>query len=148
MVQSTELRIGNYIFYLDELYIVDGIKYEPNAPSSKYRIAFKTIEGKLYNSKMENWIEPIPLTPEILEQCGFEYGFGTEYHFEGDKKYKTYRFNSFALARNGGEYFIEYRYSCEGRNCEDEIIEVEYLHQLQNLYFALTGEELSYNAST
>ena len=58
----------------------------------------------------------ISLTPEILEKCGF----GLK---EPSVTY-VWKFSSFG---------------------EVEITTCKYLHQLQNLYFALTGEELKVN---
>jgi hypothetical protein len=76
--------------------------------------------------------EPIPITSKILKKCGFEKqedGDGGYYHellsengvlfIEGDKKGYT-------------DVFIDMW----------ENIRVRYLHQLQNLYFALTNSEL------
>lgn len=71
--------------------------------------------------------EPILLTEEWLERFGFE-----EVIVEG---YPIY------ISRNG--FTVEY-YSDESifliLNFE---VKVKYVHQLQNLYFALTGEELT-----
>ena len=69
--------------------------------------------------------EPIQLTTEILVRCGFE----------DDKKemIRRLRGNDFVLDGYSNDYNGFYL----GR--------IDYLHQLQNLYFALTGEELIVN---
>jgi hypothetical protein len=64
--------------------------------------------------------DPIPLTPEILEKAGFEKGLNG-YFFRG-----------------GVEYNLK-RHMLEGFG----YCEILYVHQLQNLYYALTGEELN-----
>jgi len=76
-------------------------------------------------------LSPIPLTPEILEKCGFEKG------------YDVYSKDSFEIAYiiNG---FDEVGYVLI-INKEAESVIFHYLHQLQNLYFALTGQELDTN---
>lgn len=82
---------------------------------------------------------PIPLTPEILERCGFEKGFG-EYALIQDSYPLRFR-------EEGEKYILSFHYfGSNGESNEEEIIcEFKYLHQLQNLYFALTGQELEVN---
>jgi hypothetical protein len=67
-------------------------------------------------------ITPIPLTEEWLLNFGLSKNNGYPYKF----------LNGFIKIRNGF-YFYKY-YHLD--------IELKYVHQLQNLYFALTGEEL------
>lgn len=67
--------------------------------------------------------KPIPLTEEWLLKFGFKfksYGYG-------DTEWKQWSFNG---------------YSLNSFTCNTSGVDVKYLHQLQNLYFALTGEEL------
>ena len=71
-------------------------------------------------------IYPIELTEEILLKCGFKY---KSYGY-GEKEWKQW--NNGKITLNG---FLETR---SGNN-------LKYLHQLQNLYFALTNEELEIN---
>lgn len=66
-------------------------------------------------------LKPIPLTEEILLKCGFEKQGGF-WFVKGDIKIEI------TLSRG---YF---RYA--------GFVRLKYLHQLQNLYFALTGQEL------
>jgi hypothetical protein len=67
----------------------------------------------------------IPITPEILERCGFE---SNPYQDRYELGY--FHFEHCAIRQM---IWIE------------KYPHVNYLHQLQNLYFALTGEELQYN---
>jgi hypothetical protein len=71
------------------------------------------------------FLYPIPLTPEKLEKCGF-----------------IYRNDSKDIMDNG--YFVLYLGDSIYFNSYP-IVQVKYLHQLQNLYFALTGTELTVN---
>lgn len=85
-------------------------------------------------------LEPILLTPEILLKCGF-------------KKYVVklplvnwidYRKGNMVINITDGGYEIEFGselFSIEDRT---HITCIKYLHQLQNLYFALTNTELIY----
>jgi hypothetical protein len=115
MIQANELRIGNYVSMFGEQNLIVDISLLMD---------------------IENGVEfiPIPLTPEILEKCGFkETDVENMYEIDSDK-FHTIRVLvgsiSFPfLFSKDKEYFKLYG--------------IKYLHQLQNLYFALTGEELS-----
>lgn len=72
--------------------------------------------------------EPIPLTEEWLLNLGFT-RFGDWYIIDDEL--------SISLFNNRSTY---------GNEHEQEINHVKYVHQLQNLYFALTGEELTLNS--
>lgn len=76
----------------------------------------------------EQWtfdhIEPLPLTAEILQSSGF---YKLDRFFEKDE----------ILLLNVDNVYL-YHYS----NRSDKRATLKYVHQLQNLYFALTGEEL------
>ena len=78
--------------------------------------------------------EPIPLTPEILEKCGFE---------KVKSPYEEAETDDFFLAPL---YFDMANTSIKINGVYQKINYPESLHQLQNLYHALTGEELTYNA--
>jgi hypothetical protein len=83
----------------------------------------------------EDFFEPIPLTPEILEKCGFK-----EMPSKGFNKVVRVRLKTIELSVFlNGNIYLE-------RQGEDILLPLKYthLHQLQNLYFALTGEELNY----
>jgi hypothetical protein len=79
----------------------------------------------------EEWIKPIPLTPDILERCGFEKGAGNPNYHKLHPPFFGVISEIDGAFRIGGLDYL-------GRD-------VKYLHQLQNLYFALTGEELECN---
>jgi hypothetical protein len=67
-------------------------------------------------------LKPIELTEEWLQKLGFELYDSVEFrHF--------YRKNDFDLDEN----YQPIDFDC---------IEIKYVHQLQNVYFALTGQEL------
>lgn len=82
-----------------------------------------------------SWFEPIPLTPEILLKGGF---VG---HYEG----KSFGGATYSVYKLKGIWVYVYSdgrlrvYSGSGSREHKWII---YVHQLQNLYHALTGEEL------
>lgn len=72
---------------------------------------------------------PIPLTPEILQKTNFEWDIFWQGLTDGN----------WVLTEGEKGYRIAY-----GKRRHDFIVYgIEYLHQLQNLYFALTGTELN-----
>lgn len=142
---ASELRVGNYILYLNDLYVVTGMKEE--AALRRMRIYFSTINGELKNAKLIEWIKPIELTEEILLAVGFEMkewnnGLTNGKHFTlpiGDTWELIYdmlkgKFNCFTIQADGG--YDECGIYDISKKCK-------YLHQLQNLYFPFMQEELN-----
>ena len=124
-ILSTELRIGNLVSenvlgISKVVGIIKSAAFLSNSPKSHYTIELKNIN-------------PIPLTPEILEKCGFVYCTNVD---EDDLYIKdNFRLEhmEFSSVENDGFYFY--------REYMDEL-NVITLHQLQNLYWCLCGEEL------
>ena len=75
-------------------------------------------------------LKPIPITAEWLLKLGFD-----PFYING--KLTHYRINSYFIRYDGQDFYFEL-----GKGM---IIEVIYIHQLQNLYFALIQKELEYN---
>jgi hypothetical protein len=69
-------------------------------------------------------VKPIPLTEEWLLKFGFEYS-----DLNGDSG--LWKIPPFQIYGKYNQFLYDYR------------LDVNYVHQLQNLYFALTGEELT-----
>jgi hypothetical protein len=126
MIKATDLRVGNLLNY-------------------------HTAEGDILPSKMDwqdfKWIDedekgfnlvhsPIPITEELLIKAGFrlyETGYfcldilGEKFYFTIGAKYdKTPK-----IIMDNGKDALSYT-----------LKHIQHLHQLQNLYHALTGEEL------
>jgi hypothetical protein len=85
----------------------------------------------IYESPTIKEIEPIPLTEEWLLKFRFE-------------KYYEYYVNSH-LEISEMKSKKGYDAYCTDMDFSIFMTEVKYVHQLQNLYFALTGEELILN---
>jgi hypothetical protein len=124
-MKATELRIGNYLDYDMENVKINSV-------------------GRVYlNHKGKNYIthkirlreyEPIPLTEEWLLKFGFTYGRDDlVYHKEG--------FNITDNTIIEGDYYLAC-YDAQFDDWDAMGHAFQYVHQLQNLYFALTGEEL------
>ena len=85
---------------------------------------YTTIQPSCFSVEIKKFYNPIPLTEEWLLKFGFK-----------NIKFK-YEINNFIiwLDPRSTYYYLNY----EGGN-----IEIKYVHELQNLYFALTGKELA-----
>ena len=118
---KTELRIGNYLMSKGGESPAKVV-----AIADKY-VSFNTFLGQM-NVPYED-VEAIPLTGEMLEKCGFE------------NVANLFELNKMAIYMPGGNYK-------NGRLYYNSWFIIEpplYLHQLQNIYYALTGEELEIN---
>jgi hypothetical protein len=125
MIASSELRVGNWVKNWDIL--VDN----------------KTRAGKPHRISQNDFafpdlFDPIPLTPDLLKKCGF---FSLT-----PFTYKHPLLSCFVLKCNE-EYEAAlhigwWAYLTDNNKNLLSCYEVNYLHQLQNLFFFLLGEEL------
>lgn len=122
-MKTTELRIGNMLYCRNtvDVAIVELIHKKHFDCRDDYGMF--TPNGKY---------EPIPLTEEWLLKLGFE---KDEYN---NQKAYYYTFNGFKLNVINGSLVIDN----PNQLASAKNIKIEHVHQLQNLYFALTGEEL------
>lgn len=124
-MQAKELRIGNLVNPLcGELEHIGRVTcILPHDISVE--LIDENYEEYLSSSQDidDGYYEPIPLTEEWLLKFGFE----VPYEFGASK-------GEIHLALEHGIY----RYYVNSEYWKD----IDYVHQLQNLYFALTGEEL------
>lgn len=122
-IKVSELRIGNY-------FEVDGAIFKTSV-ITKSNFIGEPVTNSYAMRASGNIRKPITLTSEILEKCGFKEAYPlADYYlkegFYGEPKFKDCK-------------FILYDY--EGNEVLNEPL--QYLHQLQNLYFDLTNQELT-----
>jgi hypothetical protein len=135
-MKANELRIGNLFWFVDEVVKVSSIKNNTSNPEN----------GSIRINNQILWIpldiiEPITLTEELLLMFGFEKKKSIDF---GDVEFHKFI--------SGSEYLVWYEDQSMGIGgsemeikkglcfCSNSII--KNVHQLQNLYFALTGQEL------
>ncbi len=148
MIKTTELRRGNLINEEVLGWVTVHEVFENSASVlAKHMDIDRRISDVCYTLSFGN-MDGIPLTPEILEKFGFvkyEYGanlFSIHLEVENWKLvYEQYK---------GGEvqFYIQADGGYDEYGLMDIINKCKYVHQLQNLYFALTGEELNYQNTT
>ena len=125
MIRKEELRIGNLLGFQETDYVnICSIHSDDTIRH--------TINSKEYGCFRLNQYQPILLTEEILLKCGFE------------QDVNIFISNDFVVFKNvhgvadgidkESFYCAYWKYAKH----------IKHLHQLQNLYFALTGKELTY----
>jgi hypothetical protein len=153
MITAGELRIGNLICWNPKLSnphtTLEAVQIEVSVilkdkigyifPGTEYRA--EPFEDDLLQKETRHKsfeeLEPIILTTEILEMCGFKQ---MDDHFSRNLLFENAYKSFSAIDIDIADYRVSLRfvngqwmnlpYSCK------------FLHQLQNLYFALTIEEL------
>jgi hypothetical protein len=85
----------------------------------------------------------VELTPEILEKAGFKEDKEGSYLGSLEESYPLY-YNGINIAIIHGEYRLWINIE-EDMHYSFEWTVIKYLHQLQNLFFSLTGQELQIN---
>lgn len=128
-MKTSELRIGNYVNVIDDNGKIKGVDTISNITLS----GWETLLG--YEG-----IKPIPLTEEGLLKCGYiKVGEGDfRLRVKSVDIYGDNNESEFGVCFLGDGYFIV-------RHDNHGLCYIKYLHQLQNLYFALTGKELLLN---
>jgi hypothetical protein len=116
-MKANELRIGNWV--------------EHNQPKRGY---YTTVQESTFSVNVEKLFKPIPLTEEWLLKFGFLHSL---------------RLDDF-MFKKGNDCFQIQPYKEGFSNSvlynDMEIVDrLQHVHQLQNLYFDLTGEELTIN---
>ena len=135
-MKSNEFRIGNYYF--------DGVSYSKVISIDEYGI--NPFDGQ-FCKQYEGNEAPIPLTEGWLFNFGFQQSDSVATYFKTKKAFIYKNYILFYIVspcvkneENELTFFsdISFQY-LNGHGINKEI---EYVHQLQNLYFALIGEEL------
>lgn len=121
-MKITEIRIGNLITYQDE-----------NETTEPIIIKVGVSDIVLMNENFKSVkYEPIKLTEEWLIKLGF-IKIGLYYHFPKNDIFKLQQH------KLNNAWWL--RYYTESLDC----VRINFVNQLQNLYYSLTGEELNLN---
>lgn len=131
-MKVNELRIGNWV-ECNLGYITLRLRIEEIIKTNNGYAVRMNPNGIHYAEALIDRLNPIPLTEDILTKLGFE---KVEY---------GYIFGSMMLCY--GRWLINCPYNYElyvsNKDAEYGIGQsIKYLHQLQNIYFDLIGEEL------
>ena len=121
-----ELRIGNYVFVdenLEEVLVI-------TARTASTATAEENNEKVGSEHSLEH-IQPVPLTDDILKQCGFVY-------------HDYFKFWQLITTGIRSEMNISPDYEVIDFMRKPILKKLTSLHQLQNIYFMLKGRELKF----
>jgi hypothetical protein len=133
MIDAKELKVGNLVFVTGSGYSkgqevrmrlikrIDGLRTFENGDAFAY---FGDDRVSCLN------IRSVPVTSENILNCGFE---------EVGLSENVYRKDNLRIYLNKDDSTVLFKMN-------DSDIDVSSVHQLQNLYFALTGRELEWKA--
>jgi hypothetical protein len=132
MIKPSEIRIGGYVYYNNQVLQIESYCNGKVNVYAGYYGDTPHVHGISCGD-----LEPISLTPEWLARCGFRKdmgGGGGLLEFD----------NGFICFYDMSEPLVGYS------GITDELINgglmpnLKYVHQLQNLFFTLTGEEIEF----
>lgn len=126
MIQANELRIGNIV---TAIRTDAAIAYAAVAIIDSFNGKVTVNESKLKFDTDNNEVRGIPISPEILEKCGLSQSDDFSDWSNEDASF------SLAVTRVD-EFTWSWNYYHIGKP-------IKFLHQLQNLYYALTQTELN-----
>lgn len=116
-MRAEELRIGNWIEIIDSKELCT------------------TVTKSTFDCNVDVFYKPIPITEEWLLKFGFE----KQIYFDGNYVIKNKEGYYNSIKKDDGEW-------CYNNDISDAscyfVKKVKYIHQLQNLYYALNEEEL------
>jgi len=121
-MEASELMIGNYVYdNLKRIVIIDEIRPE--------HLIFHLSNGAKVKHTLESF-KPIPLTEEWLFNLGFEkLKSSNEWYVIKNKGFEfSIHITGYEICFGSGNVFLKGDF--------------KYIHKIQNLYFALTGEQL------
>ena len=141
MIQAKDLRLGNKVRKLTgevitvQQILQNTIVYNNYLQVGKEKASLGSSSVLSYTAKVVEVIEeaeypdlsPIPLTRDLLESCGFRHFKREEWILSFDRSHADFEFTTEGLTMREPAAFKR---------------PIKYLHQLQNVFFALTGTEL------
>jgi hypothetical protein len=121
MLDPSDVRAGNWV-----------LKITGTDVNTKSFFQYKAIAPDEYYYTFAKACFPIKITPSVLGECGFKHEFGDWYR------------NIAADGIEDGLPFLRYKQSDKSWYLQNTRLWAQpvYVHQLQNLFYALTGQEL------
>ena len=132
MIDASELRIGNWVNHKD-IY-----SYRNEMLGKEFYFQWESRDWYALGEctiSLED-INPIPLTEEILEKCGFDMNPDWN-NYDGCVAVLDLGYLYIGKGVMGGITLFQNNHFSTGVN-------IDYLHQLQNLIYAITQTELNY----
>ena len=125
-MKAQDFRLGNLVMYEGKVYEIDSISKE-----------FPTLNTPEFGIGVVDWnnIQPIPLTQEWIANFGFKkritIGHSVQYFIGENPITRDWLFDMLWLKGNDYPFY------------RNGYFKLEHVHQLQNLFYSLTNEELT-----
>ena len=130
MISCNELRLGNRVLVDKNLQQVSMI-----TGTAVFTIDAEEGHEQAASEHSSDQIEPVPLTDEVLKQCGFVY-------------HDYFKFWQLVTTGIRSEMDIDSDYDVIDFMHKPIVKQLASLHQLQNVYFMLKGRELTLHKPT
>ena len=131
MLQISEMRLGNYFLADDLPQTLSAISIAAADAAAQPMIGFYTAEKLEYIPADSQRLQPLPLSNDVMQACGFKFD---NYFKRWQKKRKVFG--------PGVEMELDGDYTALDFSGRPIIKEIQHLHHLQNLYYALKREEM------
>ena len=131
MIQSKELRIGNYVAIDGLLQVVSEIRMQENDTATEPLVGYLVEHTIQYAPLQDGGVQGVVLTDEVLKRCGFQF----DTYFKLWKKMKQ-------IQGTGVDMELDRDYSALDFSHRPILKDIQHLHHLQNLYYALKRNEL------
>jgi len=128
LITVRDLRIGNYIkIYGDKFHFQEVLQINRGSIG---------IEDDEFECVEINEVNPIPITEKWLTSLGFKFVIRNMYMLRLNNEIQL------QFYENQDEFIVIAIGQYDSALIHTDLKKIKYIHQLQNLYFALTGEEL------
>ena len=142
MILGKDLRLGNYVYDRGHKVIrIDFIEYIQDGFDTKFGQNMFVQDTEVHPlTEFSDFAEPIPLTIKWLSDFGFKsklYGDNCYlFHFDFNELTHDYLFSLKWIFNSETKEFEGFPFFNNGT------FKIEFVHELQNLFFALTRKEL------
>lgn len=125
MIDKKDLRIGNSVMYDNRIFQISAITDE-----------FPLLNTPEFGIGVVDWnnIHPIPITEEALVKMEWKV------LFKGKNIFTNAKYLQYLISTKDNRFYIDISATPFNSN----LIELKAVHQLQNIIYALTQTELSY----
>lgn len=132
-INANELRLGNWM-----IYTMENGKWQ-YIECNLYHLADLVDNKEIGGCHPKESYSPVPITEQVLIDCGFskgKYGEQEQWLSKENERHNPYTKFSIGLINSPIYGFLF--------QIDITTVALQSLHKLQNLYFVLTGTELTY----
>ena len=128
MVNIFEIELGNLFWHHDGVFRVDYMGPKREGYALEVRDFFIDSDGEeSYRQSFNEWIDPLPITKDLLRQLGFEKSGDVMYHsVKKEISVKYYRVDGWVIKRY-----------------DQHILSFKSINELQNLFYHLAKTKLT-----